>query len=98
MQTVTHFDLKLCVKIANDQNKNLIVIGALDYLCNVIPSDRITFYLSWLDKNDLRGKRFYDWFKSECKSSHIEMHKIIKSNLERLNLSDTKVIYGKDFI
>jgi hypothetical protein len=67
----------------------------LHFLDNHFPPDKLDRALRWLIKNDLVGKKFVMWFKSECKNSDLEMHRYLLRVVDNDSLGP--VIAGKNF-
>ncbi len=67
----------------------------LHFLDNHFPPNKLDRALAWLVLNGISGTKFLDWFKVECKSSDLEMHRLLVSVVDNADLKP--VIAGRNF-
>ena len=70
------------------------IMPIMHYLDCHFPSTKLDYALEWLIANNIRGKKFLEFY-SECGESMLELHRQL---LARIQASDPGKIYaGKDF-
>lgn len=67
----------------------------LHFLDNHFPPNKLDQALAWLVLNGTVGAKFIRWFKEECKSSDLEMHRMLLSVIDNVALQP--VIAGRNF-
>lgn len=85
----------LLLKIVDNHPDIHPVALRLHFLFDHFPPDKLNTALMWLINNRYTGFSFVSWFKSECKNSDLEMHRLLLSIVDNLQLG--RVVAGKNF-
>lgn len=55
----------------------------LEYIIFHMPEPKRSPALEWLIRNDLRGQKFLDFIKGDCKSSGLELIRLLTMRVEK---------------
>lgn len=86
---------ELFFRILNDVEDIHPIAHRLKFLEDHFPSKKIDKALCWLINNNIIGKSFLGWFQTVCKSSDLEMHRILLSIVD--NIAMGQVVAGRNF-
>lgn len=67
----------------------------LFFLDDHFPPHKLDQALTWLIAHRCIGSGFVQWFKEECKSSDLEMHRLLLSIVD--NIASPAIIAGRNF-
>lgn len=95
MYPMTPLRRELFMRILNDEIEIHPIAMRLQFLQDHFPPDKLDSALRWLINNNLVGKRFVAWFQHVCRSSDLELHRLLLAVMANAKLAP--VIAGKNF-
>lgn len=89
---------KLMLNVIKDHSAFEDITLPLYFLDGHFPPTKLEKALSWLIAQGFTGPRFVEWFKFECMSSNLEMHRKLLEAVEKLPRGERRRIRaGVDF-
>lgn len=86
----------LYFRVINDYADLHAITHRLHFLNEYFPPDKIDLALKWLVAHHIIGRHFVAWFKTECKNSDLEMHRLLLAIANNEEVG--RVIAGKNFV
>lgn len=85
----------LYLRVVDDYPDYAKITHRLFFLDDHFPPNKLDAALAWLVLHQVTGVRFTYWFKEECKSSDLEMHRLLLSIVD--NIAAPAVVAGRNF-